>query len=84
MKKKESYKPMIPFMFEFLINFSIQIVKYLKLKALAVNGYMYLESFISYLINKIKVFKNDEELTNMKKLFEFIFQHFDEGNEKNF
>ena len=55
----------------------------MQLKALAVNGSINLESFINYLINKIKVFKDDEELNNMKHLFEFIFQHFDEGTYKN-
>ncbi|RNA44684.1 tldc domain-containing [Brachionus plicatilis] len=47
---------------------------------IAVNGMISLNSFIAYLVNKIKVFRNIEELDEMKNLFTFIFHQFDEDN----
>ncbi|CAF0718748.1 unnamed protein product [Brachionus calyciflorus] len=47
---------------------------------LAVNGKISLPSFINFLVNMIHVFKNKEELKNMKSLFTFIFHHFDEDH----
>ena len=46
---------------------------------MAINGKIGLPSFINYLINKIKVFKNQDELNEMTELFKFIFNHFDQG-----
>ena len=46
---------------------------------MAINGKIDLESFIYYLMNKVKVFKNENEIEEMKELFEFIFKYFDEG-----
>ncbi|CAF0818898.1 unnamed protein product [Brachionus calyciflorus] len=37
-----------------------------------------LNAFISYLVQKIKIFRNEDELSEMKKLFAFIFHQFDE------
>lgn len=47
---------------------------------MAINGKIDLESFIYYLMKKVKVFKNENEIEEMKELFEFIFKYFDEGN----
>ncbi len=47
---------------------------------MAINGKINLESFINYLLNIVKVFKNENEIEEMKELFEFIFNYFDEGN----
>jgi hypothetical protein len=46
---------------------------------MAINGKIGLQSFINYLVRKIKVFKNEEELNQMKDLFKTIFEQFDEG-----
>ena len=47
---------------------------------MAINGKIDLESFIYYLMNKVKVFKDETEIEEMKELFEFIFKYFDEGS----
>ena len=47
---------------------------------MAINGKIDLESFIYYLMKKVKVFKNENEIEEMKELFEFIFKYFDGGN----
>ena len=50
---------------------------------MAINGKICLDSFINYLVSKVKVFKNENELKEMKELFEFIFNHFDDGKVLN-
>ncbi|CAF1002697.1 unnamed protein product, partial [Brachionus calyciflorus] len=46
--------------------------------AMAINENMTFHSFSKYLALKIKIFKNENELNEMKKLFEFVFNYFDE------
>ena len=47
---------------------------------MAINAKIHLKSFIDYMVHKIKVFKDDTELNEMKELLViFIFNYFDEG-----
>ena len=46
---------------------------------MAINAKIHLKSFIEYMVHKIKVFKDNTELNEMKELFNFIFNYFDEG-----
>jgi len=52
---------------------------YYILKTIAINGEIDLESFIDSLVRQVNAFENENELAEMKKLFTFIFDHFDEG-----
>jgi len=46
---------------------------------MAINGKINLEYFVEYLTSKMRIFKNEAELEEIKNLFEFIFNQFDKG-----